>query len=78
MRTGRLRRATHDCTRRLRGRVIEPKEDAMTNPKQQQKPQTKSTKPEKGALSDASLNKVSGGNMPTAVERSAGGGSGRS
>jgi len=51
----------------------------MTNPKQQPKPQTKTTKsaPEKGALSDASLNKVSGGNMPTAVERSAGGGTGR-
>jgi hypothetical protein len=48
----------------------------MSNPKPQPKPQTKSTKPEKGALSDASLNKVTGGNMPTAVERSHGGGGG--
>ena len=52
----------------------------MSNPKQQPKPQTKATKPENGALSDAALTKVSGGNMPTAVERgtSGGGGSGRS
>jgi hypothetical protein len=50
----------------------------MSNPKPQPKPQTKSTKPaaEKGALSDASLNKVTGGNMPTSVERSSGGGGG--
>ena len=40
----------------------------MSNPKQQPKPQTKSV-PTKGALSDKSLDKVSGGNMPTAVER---------
>jgi hypothetical protein len=51
-------------------------EDAMSNPKQQPKPQTKATKPEKGALSDAALTKVSGGNMPTAVERGTGGGGG--
>jgi len=38
----------------------------------QSKPQTKATKPEKGELSEASLKKVSGGNMPTAVERSKG------
>jgi hypothetical protein len=46
----------------------------MSDPKQQPKPQTKATKPvsEKGALSDAALNKVSGGNMPTSVERSKG------
>ena len=48
----------------------------MTNPKQQPKPQPKSPKPEKGALSDASLNKVTGGNIPTAVERSHGSGGG--
>ena len=48
----------------------------MTNSKQPPKPETKPTKPEKGALSDASLNKVTGGNMPTAVERSSGGGGG--
>jgi len=42
------------------------------------KPQTKSTKPQKGELSEASLKKVSGGNMPTAVERGTGGGSGLS
>jgi hypothetical protein len=44
----------------------------MSNPKQQPKPQSQSTKPAKGALSDKSLDKVSGGNMPTAVERSKG------
>ena len=55
----------------------------MTKPNQPAKPRTKAMKmkPEKGgAISDASLNKVSGGNMPTSVEHSAGtgGGSGRS
>ena len=47
----------------------------MTESKKQQ-PQSKATKPapaKSGALSDASLNKVTGGNMPTAVERSGGG-----
>jgi hypothetical protein len=50
----------------------------MTNPKQQPKPAAKPTKavPEKGALSDAALNKVSGGNMPTSVERNKGVGQG--
>jgi len=51
------------------GRVIEPKEDIMTTSKQQ-KPQT--NKPEKGELSEASLKKVTGGDMPTAVERRGG------
>jgi hypothetical protein len=41
----------------------------MTNSKQQ-KPQ--SNKPEKGELSEESLKKVSGGDMPTAVERRGG------
>jgi len=51
----------------------------MSNSKQQPKPATQSTKPfpQKGVLSDESLNKVSGGDMPTAVERSKGGGSGK-
>ena len=50
----------------------------MSNSKQQPKPQTKSTKPQKGELSEASLKTVSGGNMPTSVERGTGGGSGLS
>jgi hypothetical protein len=46
----------------------------MTNPKPQTKPQAKPQKDSEknGALSDAALNKISGGNMPTAVERSKG------
>jgi hypothetical protein len=36
----------------------------------QQKPQT--SKPEKGELSEESLKKISGGDMPTAVERRGG------
>jgi hypothetical protein len=44
----------------------------MSNPKQQPKPQSKPTKPANGALSDKSLDKVTGGDMPTAVERSKG------
>jgi hypothetical protein len=46
----------------------------MSDRKQQPKPESKATKPaaEKGALSDAALNKVSGGNMPTSVERNKG------
>ncbi len=51
----------------------------MSNPKQPA-PKSKGQKemPKKGALSDADLKKVSGGNMPTAVERnhSSGGGGG--
>jgi hypothetical protein len=41
----------------------------MTNSKQP-KPQT--NKPEKGELSDESLKKVTGGDLPTAVERRGG------
>jgi hypothetical protein len=41
----------------------------MTNSKQ---PKPQSSKPEKGELSDASLKKVTGGDMPTAVERRGG------
>jgi hypothetical protein len=44
----------------------------MSTSKQQPKAQDKAPKTEKGALSDAALNKVSGGNMPTSVEHSAG------
>ena len=51
------------------------KEYAMSN-SQQPKQQPKSGKTEKGELSEASLKKVSGGNMPTAVERSSGDGGG--
>ena len=45
----------------------------MTESKKQ--PQSKATKPapeKSGALSEATLNKVTGGNMPTAVERGSG------
>jgi hypothetical protein len=48
----------------------------MSDPKQQPKPESEATKaaPKRGgALSDAALNKVTGGNMPTSVERSKGG-----
>jgi hypothetical protein len=69
IRTGGQRPATDDCTRRLRDRVVEPKGDAMTHSKQQ-KPQT--NKPEKGELSEERLKKVSGGDLPTAVERRGG------
>jgi hypothetical protein len=48
---------------------FKPKEDIMSNSKPQ-KPQT--NKPEKGELSEASLKKVTGGDMPTAVERRGG------
>ena len=49
----------------------------MTQPKKQTSSATagKGKKPAT-ELSDAALSKVSGGNMPTAVERSSGGGGG--
>jgi hypothetical protein len=45
----------------------------MSNSKQP----SKSDKTEKGELSEAALKKVSGGDMPTAVERSNGGRGGK-